>query len=115
MKNSEISLYLWRGFCLMFATGTIIFFWKNTALTLILLAVLSGLINLKAKKPEIVYFIIVSILATGLEALAISSGAWIYSSHQLFSFPVWLPLYWGMGGIVMKDLFSIIKVVTQKS
>ena len=108
MKNTKIYLYLWRLFCVLVASVAIALFWRNTLLISILLLVLACLINIKSSKLEIFFYIIVAIVATLVESVAMSTGAWVYVNQDVLNFPFWLPLYWGMGGIVMKDLYLVI-------
>ncbi len=94
---------------LIFAMLTVFLFWKNTVLTSIILVVISIAMLIKAPKTDILFFAIVSLSATVVESLTISSGAWVYSSQHIFNIPVWLPLNWGMGGIVVKDIYLFLK------
>lgn len=66
------------------------------------------LINLKSKTHEILFFVLISILATVVESFTVSSGAWIYSHQHIINFPIWLPLYWGMGGIAIKNTHILV-------
>lgn len=95
--------------CLLLATLTIAIFWNNLATTLILIIILAGLINFKAQKIDVLFYLIIAILATVLESIAMSTGAWTYATISIFNFPIWLPLYWGMSGIVIKDLYFLFK------
>jgi len=94
---------------LVFAMLTIIFFWKNTLLTTVFLVILSIALLIKTSKTDILFFAIISISATFIETITISSGAWIYSTQHLFIVPLWIPLYWGIGGTVMKDIYFVLK------
>jgi hypothetical protein len=106
MKN--IHSYIWRFACIFMATASIVLFWKNTVLISTILLVLAILINIKSNKKEIIYFISIAILATIVESIAISTEAWIYTNKHILNFPLWLPLYWGMGGVVLKDIYLIL-------
>jgi|GEM_PF-4363238 len=113
--SSQTNKWLWRLCCIVLATLLIRIFWQNSALTFWLLLGLVGLMNLRAEKSELSFFLIVAIIATLLESLAMSTGAWSYSHTQILNFPIWLPLYWGMGGVVMKDTFLAIERVSLKT
>lgn len=102
-------IYLWRLLCVILSTLSITFFWENAILTSVLLLVFAILINIGSSKFEIISYIVVAVLATLLEALASFTGAWTYAYNNILTFPVWLPLYWGIGGIVMKDIYYVIK------
>ena len=106
-KNSYI--YLWQYLCVILSSLSIFLFWQNTILISLILIVFSILINLKSKSHEIIFFIVISILATIIESFTISSGAWKYSNQHILNFSIWLPMYWGMGGIAMKNTYLIIK------
>ncbi|MFA7301480.1 MAG: hypothetical protein WC069_04175 [Candidatus Shapirobacteria bacterium] len=101
-------IYLWQYLCVILSSLSIYLFWQNTILISLILIIFSILINLKSKSHEIIFFIIISILATIIESFTISSGAWTYSNQHYFNFSIWLPLYWGMGGIAMKNTYFII-------
>jgi uncharacterized membrane protein YoaT (DUF817 family) len=101
--------YLGRLFCLLLSTLAIVLFWRNTILVTFLLVAMAVLINLKSKKYEVIYFVTVAVLATILESIAMSTGAWKYPEAHILNFPIWLPIYWGIGGLVMRDLAELIK------
>ena len=107
----EYGMYLFRFLILSIATVVIIFFWQDTVLVTSLLIVLAILINYKSSKKEIILYIIVAVLAPLIESISIITGACIYSNQDIWNVPLWLPLYWGMGGIAIKDTYLIIQKV----
>jgi hypothetical protein len=109
MKKQNNYIFIYRLICVVLATLSITFFWSNTLLVSILLILFTFLINIFSSKTEIISYIVVAILATLLEGLANSTGAWQYTTPHILNFPIWLPLYWGMGGLVMKDLYYVIQ------
>lgn len=114
MRIKNQNIYIWRLACVILSTLSITLFWENISLVSTLLVIFAILINIKASKAEIISYIVVSILATLLESLASFSGAWTYSYKHILTFPIWLPLYWGMGGIVMKDTYNLINEIIKK-
>ena len=104
-----MKIFLWRLTCSLLASVLIAFYWKNTVLITILLLALALLINLKSKKLDIIFYITVAVFATIVESVAMGTGAWTYTQQHILNFPIWLPLYWGMGGVVMKDLYLVMK------
>lgn len=114
MKRGKIYIYIWRLFCVLLASATIALFWKDTLLVSILLLILAFFINFKSSKIEIFFYLIVAVLATIVESITISTGAWIYTNQHILNFPIWLPLYWGMGGVIMKDVYLILMEKTQR-
>ncbi len=106
-------IYIYRYSILLLATLSIIFTWENTVFITSLLVLLAVLINVKSTMKEKVFYVVVSILATLVESSSIATGAWVYSHQQVLNFPIWLPIYWGMGGIAMKDTYLIIQKVVK--
>src|SRR6056297_1083670 len=94
---------------LCLAMFTILLFWKNTLLTTIILVIITIGMLVKFNKTDRLFFIIISLSATIFESITISTGAWIFSTQQILIVPLWIPLYWGMGGIVMKDIYLLLK------
>lgn len=103
--------HIYRYCILLIATASIVFFWENTILITFLLLALAILINIKSSKREILFYVLVSVLATLVESTSIMTGAWVYSHQHILNFPIWLPLYWGMGGIAMKDTYLILNKI----
>lgn len=64
---------------------------------------------IKTTKADILFFVIIGLSATFVESLTISSGAWIYSTQHTSIVPIWIPLYWGIGGTVMKDIYLFLR------
>ncbi len=104
-----MKLFLWRLSCSLVASILIAMFWQNTVLITVLLLVLVVLINLKSNRIDIIFYIVVAVFATIVESVAMGTGAWTYTQQHILNFPIWLPLYWGMGGVVMKDLYLVMK------
>jgi len=104
-----MKLFLWRLACSLVASILIATFWQNTVLITILLLILAILINLKSNRLDIIFYIVVAVFATIVESVAMGTGAWTYTQQHVLNFPIWLPLYWGMGGVVMKDLYLVMK------
>ena len=114
MKKLNIqNIYIWRYICVLSASLAIFLFWKDTLLTTLILIFFAILINIKSKIYDIVYFVVISILVTIVESFTNSSGAWVYSNQNIMNFPYWLPLYWGMGGVVTKDTYLILKNILE--
>ena len=104
-----MKMFLWRLTCTLVASVLIAMSWQNTVLITVLLFVLAVLINLKSNKLDIIFYVVVAVFATIVESVAMGTGEWTYTQQHILNFPIWLPLYWGMGGVVMKDLYSVMK------
>jgi hypothetical protein len=98
---------VWRMLVLGIASISIVYFWTEFYLITGLLIILSILVNIFSTKLEILFFIVVAVLATLIESLTVSTGAWVYSEIHLLNFPIWLPLYWGIGGVIIKDVYIL--------
>ena len=94
---------------LMVGCITIIIFWQYTTLISIILLIISVSTFFYNSKSDIIYFIIVAISATIIEAITISTGAWIYSVRNVVNVPIWIPLYWGLGALTMNNIHLLIK------
>ena len=94
---------------LALAVLSIDFLWKNTLIISAILLLISILILFKSSKKDLIFFVIIAISAALVESLTILTGAWTYSTQNLFIIPIWLPLYWGIGAIVIKDMYLIFK------
>ncbi len=109
----EYGMYLFRYFILSIATVVIIFFWQDTVLITSILIILAVLINCKSSKKEIILYIFVAVLAPLVESISIITGACVYSHQDIWNVPLWLPFYWGMGGIAIKDTYLIIQKIVK--
>lgn len=108
MKSHIDTACIVRVTCLLVTTGAIVLFWKDTVLLTALSLLFAVVANSTSKRKDLVIFFTVAFLATVLESVAMSSGAWVYQHKQVFNFPIWLPLYWGIGGLVMRDVYRLI-------
>ena len=107
----DYGIYIFRYFLLSVATVVIIFFWQDTLIVTSLLIILAVLINYKSSKQEIALYIFVAALAPLIESASIITGACVYPQQDIWNVPLWLPLYWGMGAIAIKDSYLIIQKV----
>ncbi len=105
----ESTKILLNSIALVLSCITIIFFWKNTILTTIMLLIIVICTFVYNSKKDKIYFIIVAIATTIVESITIMTGAWVYSTQNIIDVPIWIPLYWGLGAIIMKDIYLIIK------
>jgi hypothetical protein len=98
---------------LILSTFIITFLWEKTILTAILLFIVSICILIKTGKSNMIFFVIIGIAATLIESLSIMTGAWIYSTQNIIGMPFWILLYWGIGGIAIKDLYLFYREITK--
>lgn len=109
MKLYGTTFHIFRLICLLLTTGVIVVFWRDTVLVTALSILFAVLANYASTKKDIIVFFTVATLATILESIAMSSGAWVYEHKHVFNFPIWLPLYWGIGGLVIQDVYRLIE------
>jgi hypothetical protein len=84
----------------LLAVVLVYFLWENPV-------VLSGLLVVLAYtkhkvypiKKELLMYIVVGVVATTAESVAMFAGPWVYSVKQLINFPIWLPFLWGLADI----------------
>jgi hypothetical protein len=100
---------------LLLATLSIRLFWKQTFLITLLLLTLSAIILFHTNKTEKIFFVLMGITATIIEAITIATGAWTYNSTHIYNVPLWIPLYWSIGGIVIKDIYQVIQWWVRKN
>jgi len=88
--------------------------YKN-ALLLTAILFLCWLIVLKFwhTKRDFYSFIIGAILGTCAEIIAVYSGAWRYTNPTVLNVPLWLPLAWGIGSMIIRRISETI--IGQKS
>jgi len=75
------------------------------------MSTLAIILNLNATKAEVLLFFSVALLGSVLEAFSMLTGAWAYAHQHILNIPIWLPLYWGIGGILIKDTYLTLKVL----
>ncbi|MCK4520981.1 MAG: hypothetical protein KAU20_00270 [Nanoarchaeota archaeon] len=74
---------------------------------LFLVMILIGF-KIKYEKKEIIVFLIGFIFMTLIELFFISTGVETFTHNRLFGIPLWLPLIWGYGFVVIKRVVSAL-------
>jgi len=89
------------------------FFWKNNILLTALLLAVSAAILLKfsSKEERILYFVCF-VLGPVFDLTLIPAGLWTYGNPTLFGVPLWLPVGYGLGTLmIVKIGTSIAKLI----
>lgn len=87
-----------------------ILLWQNPFLLTIALLIVSIFILLFYRSKEnLLTYIIIAIVGTLVEMVAVSFGIWIYTTPQMFGVPLWLPMAWGIVGVFVKETSMVIR------
>jgi len=85
----------------------VILSWENTLLAISLLLLLSLFKHrVMPIKKELLWFFISGIIGSGAESISMLSGPWSYANHGILNIPLWLPLLWGLAGILGVSLYK---------
>ena len=100
MKKQIAALLLIYALCIGLAT----LLWSSPIILSGCL-VLIGALMLRRwhSKTELLFYFVAFCLGPLGEAIAVRSGAWVYSK-PIFLIPLWLPLLWGIVGLFLKKL-----------
>jgi uncharacterized membrane protein YoaT (DUF817 family) len=80
---------------------TISALWQDNLLTTTVLAcILAITLMLWHTREDIIHLFIAVLVGPSMEAVCVYFGAWSYSNPNLL-IPVWLPLCWGLAGIIL--------------
>ncbi|MFH1424829.1 MAG: hypothetical protein ABIG20_04085 [archaeon] len=114
MKNkqqAEIATLLIGATSLIFVT----YLWTTPfILTAILIALGVLMLGLSKRLDDILLFILAGVSGALAEIYGISHGAWAYANPTFFGIPIWLPILWGVAGLYMRNLHSMIKRCIEK-
>jgi uncharacterized membrane protein YoaT (DUF817 family) len=80
-------------------------------LTLILLLCLLTCFMRWHNKRDLYSFIIGMIVGTSAEIITVHFGVWRYTNPTLLKIPLWLPLAWGTGAIVIRRLSETLSEI----
>lgn len=61
------------------------------------------------KKGDIYFFIVGAIIGPVGEIIDIHFGAWQYSNPTFLGIPLWLPLTWGLGMVMIRRFAELLK------
>ncbi len=79
-------------------------FWQdNLIVTAIFLTILSLTFWFWHTRKDITFFTIGLVVGPSMEMVPVYFGAWVYS-NPTFLIPMWLPLGWGIAGIILGRL-----------
>ncbi len=86
-------------------------FWQNSVLLFIIYLVLTlGLIYFHKDKTEFIIFFYGIVIGGLVEIVGTQvSGYQSFTKSDFFGIPVWLPVAWGYGFVVMKRIGFILK------
>ena len=93
---------------LILASLFLLLLWKNSILLSILLILLAYLKHkLFPIKKELFWFLIIAIGGAVVEIILVNIGqAWNYATQHFFGIPIWMPLFWGVLGTTIVEVYG---------
>ncbi|MBI2131026.1 DUF2878 family protein [Candidatus Woesearchaeota archaeon] len=86
-----------------------LFYENNLLLTLLLALMFFAGMKFWHKKQDFFYFISGAVIGPIAEVICIYFGVWQYVNPSFLGIPVWLPLIWGLGTILIKRIAETIQ------
>ena len=86
-----------------------LFYENNLLLTLLLAVMLFAGMKFWHKKRDFSYFISGAVIGPAAEIICVYFGVWQYSNPSFLGIPMWLPLIWGLGTILIKRIAETIE------
>lgn len=84
--------------------------WRDNLVTSVLLTgILVLTLGFWHTRKDMTHLFIAALVGPAMEAVCVYSGAWSYSNPNLLV-PVWLPLCWGLAGIILPRLAGCFEV-----
>lgn len=94
----ELILILITAFCVSF-------FWQREVVLVLLLLLETALIGIFWRERfDFLWFSTAAVIGPLGEAVIIAHGAWSYAKPVVFGVPIWLPVLWGVAGLLGKRL-----------
>ena len=113
--SHEIRGLIFNGIFAVLSLAIVVIFYKNIALTTLLLSALAIIALLKWRnKNTLIIFIVGGILGTIAEIIGVSFGVWNYSVANFLNVPSWLLVLWGNVAIFIYRLSNEIKKIKMK-
>lgn len=73
-------------------------------LAIFLVVELGAILVLDARKRDFVWLGVCLVLGPAMEMVVISGGAWSYRAPFLLGIPLWLPVAYGLSGLLLRRL-----------
>ena len=113
--SHEIRGLIFNGIFAVLSLVIVVIFYKNIALTTLLLSALAIIALLKWRnKNTLIIFIVGGILGTIAEIIGVSYGVWNYFVANFLGVPSWLFVLWGNVAIFIYRLSNEIKKIKMK-
>lgn len=84
-------------------------------LTITLLVGCVLIMKFSHRKDDLIFFYVPLVLGPIGEVFCVRAGAWEYSQPAFLGLPIWLPLLWGLAGLVVARLVAVISKVIQNT
>ncbi len=95
----------------VFALEILLFYylWGNNIILTFLLLVISGVILVKfSTKEEKVLYLVCFVLGPIFDLTLVPRGVWNYGNPTLFNVPLWLPVAYGLGTVMIVKIGNSI-------
>ena len=85
------------------------FFWKNNLILAVLFLAVSAviLLNFSSKEEKVLYFISF-VLCPVFDLILVPRGLWTYANPFVLGVPLWLPLTYGLGTVMIVKIGNSI-------
>ena len=102
LKKKVVKELVYELIIYVLAVLIVSLFWENNFSTFVLLAALFILIfSLSYSSRDLLVFLIAGIAGPLGEIVCLFLGIWNYSNPSFLGMPLWLPLLWGISGVML--------------
>lgn len=108
VKKNEREILYETIFYIVGIGSTILFYKNNLLLTGILFIAWMFAIKIWHDRKDVKIYVISAVFGPVGEIVAIYFGVWSYSNPTLLGIPIWLPFLWGMAGMLLYRISTII-------
>ena len=99
MKDIFFGLTIYIG-----SVATVSLLWARPGILFLACFAITGIMLIRwHTRTDLAVYLVVALLGTLADLLAVSRGAWAYGTAEK-SVPSWLPLLWGIVGLLIKRI-----------
>lgn len=101
----------------LFAGGVVavVLLWQhNLVLSFVLLAAWFAAIQWWHEKRDIEIFVLAALFGPLAEIVAVHFGVWSYANPSFAGIPLWLPLLWGITGVLISRAHEALATTKKK-
>mgnify|MGYP001572678330 CR=1 FL=1 len=102
LKKKAVKALIYQLVIYALAVLIVSLFWKNNPFTFAaLVALLILIFSLRRSSRDLLVFLIAVLAGSLGEIVCIALGIWNYTNASFLGIPLWLPLLWGIAGIML--------------